>query len=343
MSAASTTILASSSGELPPVSSTIGALFLGWGISMLIFGLLCLQTWTYFSRYPNDSPRNKLLVASLCVLEIVHQVCIGHTCWVYSITEYGSLEKVLLGTTVWSLSAIIVLSGIIAATVKIFLGWRIYRVSQGNYLWMIFLSGLALTQTGLGLVFSVRAVDLPVAELGKLKTIATVALAIGAVGDIIAALVLSFYLHTMRTGFLKSGRLLNRLIVFSVNTGALTAAFSLAAVIAFQVMPDNFIYLSIYFFVCKLYSNSCLATFNSRTSQAAANDSFGLRSVPTAASHDLSMMRPRVVQKPSLDVEGGSERQANIQIGVHREAFTTVDDKPFRVSEGSVVIQYESQ
>ncbi|VDC07109.1 unnamed protein product [Peniophora sp. CBMAI 1063] len=157
------------SSGMPTVSTTIGALFIGWGLSMLIFGLLCLQTWTYFGRYPRDSIRNKILVIWLLTLETLHQILVGHTCWQYTVTDYGLLEEVLSNTTVWSLSTVIVLSGIIAATVKIFLGWRIYRVSRGNYLWAIFLSGLALAQTGLGLVFSVRAAQIPVNKLDTLK------------------------------------------------------------------------------------------------------------------------------------------------------------------------------
>jgi hypothetical protein len=65
---------------LPTASNTIGALLIGWGISCLcvqcscvvfkrstcgahsVLGLIFVQGWTYFVRYPNDGPSYKSLV-----------------------------------------------------------------------------------------------------------------------------------------------------------------------------------------------------------------------------------------------------------------------------------------
>ena len=66
--AAAAFIPAALAAELPFKSTTIGALFVGWGISMLIFGILCLQTWLYFSRYTSDSVWIKLFVRNLLLL-----------------------------------------------------------------------------------------------------------------------------------------------------------------------------------------------------------------------------------------------------------------------------------
>jgi hypothetical protein len=66
---------------IPTVSNTIGAVIVGWGVSSLyvpvsrdrvlhsqppirdsLFGMLCLQVWSYYIRYTNDSTSYKLLV-----------------------------------------------------------------------------------------------------------------------------------------------------------------------------------------------------------------------------------------------------------------------------------------
>ena len=46
------------------------------------------------------------------------------------------------------------------------------------------------------------------------QTLPTVALSLSAATDVIIALVLSFYLHTVRTGYESSERLIDRLILF---------------------------------------------------------------------------------------------------------------------------------
>ncbi len=71
----------------PTVGNTIGAVVVGWGISCLyvlashdraayspsfhirdsIFGMLCIQVWTYYQRYPNDNWSYKVLVRPCCL------------------------------------------------------------------------------------------------------------------------------------------------------------------------------------------------------------------------------------------------------------------------------------
>ena len=48
---------------VPTVINTVGALYVGWGLSAALFGMMCMQAWTYFTRYQNDTAFNKLLVS----------------------------------------------------------------------------------------------------------------------------------------------------------------------------------------------------------------------------------------------------------------------------------------
>jgi hypothetical protein len=52
----------------PTLSNTIGALVFGWGISNIVFGMLCIQVWRYYQRYPNDPWSYKVLVSSCCCM-----------------------------------------------------------------------------------------------------------------------------------------------------------------------------------------------------------------------------------------------------------------------------------
>ncbi|KAI0324067.1 hypothetical protein GY45DRAFT_1216099, partial [Cubamyces sp. BRFM 1775] len=54
------------------------------------------------------------------------------------------------------------------------------------------------------------------------------------------------------------------LIMYSINTGALTTLCTLICLITYAVSPHTFIYIVFYFLLPKLLLNSVLATFNAR-------------------------------------------------------------------------------
>ncbi|KIP12265.1 hypothetical protein PHLGIDRAFT_328316 [Phlebiopsis gigantea 11061_1 CR5-6] len=58
--------------------------------------------------------------------------------------------------------------------------------------------------------------------------------------------------------------MINTLLIYIVNTGLLTSIVAVAAVVTSIVMPNNFIFVSIYFVISELYSNSMLTSLNAR-------------------------------------------------------------------------------
>ncbi|KAI0029254.1 hypothetical protein K488DRAFT_88895 [Vararia minispora EC-137] len=163
--------------------------------------------------------------------------------------------------------------------VKIYFGIRAYRLSKGKLYAPCIIWAMSVAQFALGfnvrfsrlstlipsLFLSIFSVPLRMFQMTDLKNLGSASLGLGAATDIFTAMVLCYYLHTMRTGYRRSDSLINRLIMFSVNTGALTSACSLSVLIVYQLLPTNFVFISLYFILCKLYSNSCLATLNSRS------------------------------------------------------------------------------
>jgi len=251
-------------GSVPPtIGNTIGALVIGWGISCLVFGMLCLQVWTYYQRYPNDGKMYKILVITLWVLEAVHQAFVGHVAWFYVVENFGSLLA-LLDPPIWTLSIQTVLGAVISLIVKICFAMRVWKFSRGNYVVTGLIVGMALAQFATAVVYTARTFSLRVGQAVQIINLGSVALSLGLANDIFTAASLSFFLHKMRTGYKKSDTLINRLIIYSVNTGMLTSVFSAAVLIAYNLMPANLIFIAGYFILCKLYANSCLATLNMR-------------------------------------------------------------------------------
>lgn len=75
-------------------------------------------------------------------------------------------------------------------------------------------------------------------QLSNLFTLEKVLNVFGAVSDFAIAGSLIFYLHRSRTGFKRSESMVNRLIIFSINTGAVTSVCAIMALIFVSIRPS---------------------------------------------------------------------------------------------------------
>jgi len=245
------------------ISNTVGAVVIGLGISSLVFGMLCIQVWTYYQRYPNDHWSYKVLVFVLWALEALHQTFVGHVAWFYVVENFGNFF-VLLEPPVWTLTAQTLVGSLVGTIVKICFGMRVWKFSRGNCLVTGLIITMALAQFATAIVYTLKAFHLHLDQADQIKTIGSAALSLGVVTDVFTAASLSYFLHKMRTGFKRSDTLINRLIIYSVNTGTLTSVFSAAVLASYNLMPANIIYIALYFILSKLFANSCVATLNTR-------------------------------------------------------------------------------
>ncbi|KAG9313210.1 hypothetical protein JVU11DRAFT_6669 [Chiua virens] len=112
----------------------------------------------------------------------------------------------------------------------------------------------------------VQAVKLLELTEDPFMTLGTICLAVGAGADILIVIFMTFLLIRQRiaTRFVSTAEILQRLTVFSVNTGTWPAAFSLATVILLHVFPSNLLYTVPYLPLCSLYCNTLLANLNVR-------------------------------------------------------------------------------
>lgn len=223
------------------------------------------QVYVYYSRYTGDRPVYKFLVVLIMLLETTDQAFIGHIIYFYSITNFARLDILLRGAVTWSFIMQLTLGAFVGAIVKTSFSMRVWRFSQRNY----YITGLCLLLTfghlGLAFAFAVKSFELPsVFAVVDLRILGTVALAVGVLTDIIIAVALCFFLSRLRTGYKQSDTLVNSLVRYAINTGALTSAVSVSTLIMYNLMPHNMIFISTYFVLSKLYAISFMATLNTR-------------------------------------------------------------------------------
>ncbi|KAJ3744020.1 hypothetical protein DFH05DRAFT_1615203 [Lentinula detonsa] len=292
------------------LNDTMGAAFVGMAVAGFLLGLSFLQAYIYFSEQ-NDTLVVRSLVGLVVSFDFVHQALISHTVYYYLILNYG--DPSALGSVVWSLLAEVIFNGFTAFCVQSFLTWKIWRLSNSN-MWVTgVVAALVLAEFGCVIAFGIIALVRvrTFAELATdLKGLSITVNALAAAGDVLIAAILTWLLQTSKTGFQRSDTMLNKLTIFAVNTGALTSLFAVASLISILAAPNTFIYITFFFCMGRLYTNSLLASLNARKKIRNGGDN-----VHTTTGHNFSF-QSRSFTKPSSFISFGSKKQQEISIQI---------------------------
>ncbi|KLO14799.1 hypothetical protein SCHPADRAFT_293354 [Schizopora paradoxa] len=265
----------------PTIDTTFGAAFVGLVTSAVLYGLTLLQTYSYFGRFPRDPLHLKITVFVLWILDTLHLgLCTTAIYW-YLVRNFNNQAQ--LAFTHWTMNLQTDCNGVIGFVVELFFAQRVWKVSKNMFLTGI-ICVLAFLHCGLGIYFTVQAFilkefsrysQLTVSRFTSFKSVllqisntfqwvTSVGLGGAAAADIIIAVSLVYFLGKNRTGFEATDSLITTLMIYAINTGLLTSICASLAVICFAIMPLNFIWLSFFWCLGKLYVNSLLASLNSR-------------------------------------------------------------------------------
>ncbi|KAF8189355.1 hypothetical protein BJ912DRAFT_379267 [Pholiota molesta] len=246
------------------LNNTIGALQIGSLFGVFLFGIVSLQTFNYYSTYADDGWANKAMVAVVWLLEIGHTLGINYEVYHATIILYGQPWQLVRFP---GIGAATVLGGGITLITQTFFALRILKLLPRPWhhigLVCIIISSLRFIAS---IYLTVEGIILPSIELyrEKCKWIVSGVFISSAVVDIVIAVSMLYYLSRQRKQVKRISRLLDRLVTYTIRSGLLTSIAAIAVILTFQLMPDNFIWLGVYTFVAKLYSNSFLSALNAR-------------------------------------------------------------------------------
>ncbi|KAJ4492825.1 hypothetical protein C8J55DRAFT_215872 [Lentinula edodes] len=245
------------------VDNTMGAAFIGVICAASLYGVSCVQTWFYFSRYPGDLWYIKCLVAIVWVFDSIHQALISHTVYFYVVTNFSNPTE--QANLVWSILLEVLFNGLIGFLVQSFLTMRVWKMSNQNKPLTLLIVMFVLGELGCSVAFTISSLKLVTwKDLTSLKSLSMTVNVLGAVSDVIIAAGLFYFLHRSRTGFKKSDTMISKLIMFTVSTGLLTSVCAVASLLSILIWGKTLIYVAFYFSLGRLYSNSLLATLNAR-------------------------------------------------------------------------------
>ncbi|KAK0474173.1 hypothetical protein IW261DRAFT_1568877 [Armillaria novae-zelandiae] len=283
-----------------------GVFLIAIWISLVLFGIIVVQTWNYFSSFPDDPLWQRVYVGCIFTVDFLCSFFI--LWWMYDllINDWGNLEPYTL--IHWALITDPLFEGLIGPMVQAYYAWRIHVIS-GTW----WLSGLvmlcSLMAVGGGLAGTNAAATLKTFQnLAEAKVVVIFWLLPPAVADIIIAFSLTYYLRQHKGRFEASDKVLDRIIRMTVQNGLLTAVIAVIDIImyftvstpyhigkhlyelsSFRVLTGITFSPAFTFILPKLYANTVLSSLNSRTSirrdLSNRSDGHGLSSGGVSALH----------------------------------------------------------
>ncbi|KAF8181272.1 hypothetical protein BJ912DRAFT_1125776 [Pholiota molesta] len=251
------------------LANTFGALEIGSWFAVFLFGVVTLQAFIYFERYPDDRLVFKALIACIWCLELGHTTAI--ICEVYrtTIISWGRVEEVVRFP---ALGVAVLLGGFITTLVQLFFSYRLYIVLPKPYNYAGVGTAIAaftrcvmstygggvqqlITTTYIQYIHDFRYFMMGVLFLGA------------AIDATIAGALMFFLLYRReRAPLIRSKRLIDRLLGITIRTGLVTSMAAISVVIVYLAQPNNLIFFAVYMSLSKLYSNSLLSSLNNRKS-----------------------------------------------------------------------------
>ncbi|KAF7348653.1 hypothetical protein MVEN_01383700 [Mycena venus] len=254
--------------------TTIGVCLIGALVSFMLFGVMTTQTYIYYKRFPDDSLKLKALVAFVWTCDGVHTLCVGHLLYVYTIYDNAHTQGILGRPAPKSYETTIFFYGVTGAIVQGFFSFRIYGFSKKLYLCILIyvLAFLRLLATIASLYVGLRMTSLA-KYLEQEVWRATAGWAMGTTNDLIITSTLVVILHRRRKdAFRRTAALVDQVILWTLETGMLMSVTGIISLACFVTMRENFIWFAIFLVEAKIFSNSLLASLNSRETLRAIND-----------------------------------------------------------------------
>ncbi|KAJ7766276.1 hypothetical protein B0H14DRAFT_3510069 [Mycena olivaceomarginata] len=111
---------------------TLGIILVGTLVSYVLLGVVTMQVYVYYGRFPQDSVQMKSMVGAVWCGEAGHAISFGMTVYTIIITNLGHSER--LAHPPNSFMAAVFLGSLVSFSVQIFFAFRIYALSRS--LWI---------------------------------------------------------------------------------------------------------------------------------------------------------------------------------------------------------------
>ncbi|GJE95526.1 hypothetical protein PsYK624_117110 [Phanerochaete sordida] len=235
-------------------------------VALIFFGIFTAQVYAYWFTYQNDATSLRIFVLVLWLFELLHTVFCMHMLYTYFIEDIGApLNATII---VWSAAASIYAEVTIAGASQGYFIYRLWALSGKNWIVAGVPSILLLARVAIGFATAVflKKYDTWVEFHAQQSSRTTTdsGLVLSAMVDILVTLLLTYYLHKQKTSFRRTQHIMQRMMFYSINTGAITMCCSITALFMFNFLNGSLAFGGMVEILSKLYANSVLAMLNAR-------------------------------------------------------------------------------
>ncbi|KAA1470076.1 hypothetical protein DENSPDRAFT_669955 [Dentipellis sp. KUC8613] len=247
--------------------TTFVALYAGTIIMSTTYGAVTVQAYKYFRSFPNDRVLIRVLVGVLWILDTGHTVATAHGIYrCFNMVMIGSIEDLLVDRPPIGFALLFAFTVVNGACVRGFYIYRIWKLSDKNYILATVLFIFLLYTAAISSVLSVQGFMLP--SFYKITTMRTlIYLALGSVTlmDWSLCIFLSGLLLRKKPHSKRTRSLIHSVILYSVTSGLLTSILSLGVLFCF-IFGTAIIWIGPWILFDKSYLLACYTTLNSRKS-----------------------------------------------------------------------------
>ncbi|KAJ3475278.1 hypothetical protein NLI96_g11940 [Meripilus lineatus] len=237
----------------------LGSLLIETFFAIMLYGISLAQAYVYYFNRKHDGPLLQGAVFMVMFIETVHNGLLMHAMYHYTILSSCVLPISL--KLIWSASLLI------ETIVQIFYIHRIWILTQGNKTLTYLASAFFIVRSGFGTWNSASLFILndwtDLQGSTTLSSILESGVSISAATDLLITGIIVHRLYKSRTGLKETDHLIQRLMMYLVHTGAVTALSLIIVVILFATKND-LPALGLYILSSKFFANSFLGTLNAR-------------------------------------------------------------------------------
>lgn len=250
-----------------------------------------MQMFLYFFNYEKDKKALKILIVLLWAFDTANEILLLVSMWPVLILRWGDLSG--LSVTQPALLHHGWVAGVVSVGVQFFFIYRIYKFGGKRWRGVLLLVPLSLWQIVGVIPYDVwvfRSDSLALLAAPRMISFEISLRATSVLVDITIVACLTYLLaKTRHTGLAFSDRMIYRIIVLTVNTGACTAVVALVDFALIAAYPHGLYFCVLEFPLSSLYINALLANLNIRQYlRDAAIDSDRLRDTGSIVLQPLS-------------------------------------------------------
>ncbi|KAK1234037.1 hypothetical protein PQX77_002775 [Marasmius sp. AFHP31] len=255
--------------------NTFGALALTAFVSSFLTGITTIQTYIYIVNYKKDPLQTKGFVAIVWTLAMLHAILLMVTTWHYLVKSFGN--PLLILKIHWSSLAALTVSSTQIMIAQLFLARRVHSWALSSqhgahhlgshyssvklHIVICILGNFFASLSG---VIKISVLN-NVSEILQIRTNLLITLAFNITVDTLLTALLAWSLLNSKSGNKRSDRVIQWIVLCSINTGLLPSLSAMAGLILFLRSPNTFWFLFCVYLISDTYANSILANLNSRS------------------------------------------------------------------------------